>query len=116
MGREAGDPVIQYNPGMQCGLVESLCLNSFPCLEKKEKNPAAVFHKCVVPFRMLLVAGLEGEGLWAPSRQWSEPRGLHFQLHPRGRQGPDLWPVPQGVKAGAADAREAEKDDAVHFS
>lgn len=37
-GGRLGDPVIQYNPGMQCGLVESLCLNSFSMFQKKKKT------------------------------------------------------------------------------
>lgn len=63
----------QYNPGMQCGLVEYLCLNSSPCLEeKKRKKPRCSFCKARGPFRGAAGAGLraearEGEDLWAPA-------------------------------------------------
>lgn len=41
--------MIQHSPGMQRGLVESLCLNSFSMFRKKT---AAIFHEYVVPFRV----------------------------------------------------------------
>lgn len=95
----------RYNPGMQCGLVESLCLNSFPCLEKKEKNPAAVFHKCEEPCRC---CG------WPAWREWAsgslrpvEPAaGLAFQRHPPAA---GAWPVPQGVTLGPGCKRSRKR-------
>lgn len=41
--------MIQHSPGMQRGLVESLCLNRFSMFRKKTD---AIFHECVVPFRV----------------------------------------------------------------
>ena len=67
--------------------------------KRKKRKPAAIFHKCLVPFRMLLVQLAAGVlrpwrdgALWLISLQGSDQwRG---QPSDSGGTGGDLWPIP----------------------